>query len=463
LAPKTAHLIEIKFQNKKTYFTFHEEFIDVIKKYFKEKIDDYDILDDPQSKRLCFTEKSVKKSEKFLIDTTPCSKISKSTSDESTPKYTSLSGNVLTNEKQQGDKKSGSRSMMANKCFNCDEDTHALRDCPKPRNMTKIRKARNDFSRKELRYHDDENDYETMVPGVLSEDLKTALGLVSNQIPLHVYKMRLFGYPPGWIEESKIEHSGLSLFAEKDNEHSKTDENNCDNFKYDLQKIFDYPGFNVPPESPFVDKYRLLNVPPMLPQHSKEEMIRSLGHCVVNGYKKRKLRDLNESADVTIVSEQDMDIDDEDDGYDKTLPPGVDSFCRPPLPLSSENFDEKPPSPEEGELSNESLVRNTSPSIEELNNQRNELLNEIGTSVNNKIFDDDMSNGEYGHVATTLYGTPVIPSFTPFDKLPEGNAFQEGVCDVIAFENLAESTGKYEKMKGLIRKVRQFVHENQKE
>lgn len=56
----------------------------------------------------------------------------------------------------------------------------------------------------------------------------------------------------------------------------------------------------------------------------------------------------------------------------------------------------------------------------------------------------------------TLMGTPLL-QFSPFDKLPAGDNFKVGVSDVINFENLPDSTGKYEQMKGLIKKVRTIV------
>lgn len=52
------------------------------------------------------------------------------------------------------------------------------------------------------------------MPGILSSDLLGALGVPENEIPLHVYRMRQFGYPNGWLEEAKEEYSGISIFTE---------------------------------------------------------------------------------------------------------------------------------------------------------------------------------------------------------------------------------------------------------
>lgn len=65
-------------------------------------------------------------------------------------------------------------------------------------------------------------------------------------------RMRLLGYPPGWLEEARLQHSGLSLFnsdgvAEADpNEEEGEIITDVDRDQYDIKKIYDFPGFNVP-------------------------------------------------------------------------------------------------------------------------------------------------------------------------------------------------------------------------
>lgn len=421
-------LIDIKFRNKKTYFALHEEFIDVVKKYYRSKLDDMDIFDDAANHRLSVTEKIVKKSESFLIDVTPKA----SNDSEHTPRYTSLNTPVLSNTKNNSDENPFSTYSSANKCFNC-EGTHSLRDCPEPRNMSKIRKARNDFNRRELRYHDDESEFSQLVPGALTDELKQALGLSGNEIPLHVYKMRLYGYPPGWFEDAKVQHSGLTLFTGKENEKSDDETN----YKFDVQKIHEYPGFNVPPEGQFVDRHRFYQVPPMLPQHSKEYLIQTLGDNVVNGYKKIKLKETHE-GESTFCGNVEMEIASDDDDevmpLGKTFyqnqepsPPGNDDLPLPPP--------ESPDEPEDGEI-NESLLN-----MSELEAKRIKLMDELASSerisktcINenseNENRDNTSKDISIGHVATTVFGTPVLDSFSGFDTLPNGDSFMVGVSEV---------------------------------
>lgn len=453
------------------------------------------IHDDMSNNRIRVSEKRVKKTDTFLVDKTPNFKNLKESNDESTPTYRKSFGKtVLTGDKDSVNKERNNASSSKNACFNCDKDTHSLRDCPEPRNMKKVNKARNQFNRKELRYHDDnENEYGNLVPGMISKELRAALGLSETQIPLHVYRMRLFGYPPAWIEEAKIHNSGLSLFVEKDKKQLQpgADEGEMEenDFKYDVQKIFDFPGFNVEPDHPYLDQYRILNTPPMLLQHSKHELIQSLGDVVVNGYKKTKLRNseiVNLDNSIENVAKNPcsvvIDMEIEDSSSDAILPPGVSDHVESQEPieegeLSDDSCDENQLKEKRerllAELAESSAISETSPISTTMNtiitptNNHCHIDSTIIENSENENRDNCAKDSELsertGHVETTIIGCPVLPSFSHFNSLPAGGNFQEGVCDVIAFENLAESTGKYEKMKTLIKKVRVFQQDHQKE
>lgn len=63
------------------------------------------------------------------------------------------------------------------------------------------------------RYHvEDEQKYGHLVPGRVSGSLRHALDLKRTELPMFIYRMRLAGYPPAWMEEAKISHSGLTMF-----------------------------------------------------------------------------------------------------------------------------------------------------------------------------------------------------------------------------------------------------------
>lgn len=63
------------------------------------------------------------------------------------------------------------------------------------------------------RYHKDAHEsYGQCVPGEISSELRDALGLEDKELPSFTYMMRLAGYPPGWLQEAVVSHSGISMF-----------------------------------------------------------------------------------------------------------------------------------------------------------------------------------------------------------------------------------------------------------
>ena len=64
------------------------------------------------------------------------------------------------------------------------------------------------------RYHtDEEQKFPHVQPGKISDRLRKAMGLRPDQAPPYIYRMRELGYPPGWVEEAKVSHSGLTMFV----------------------------------------------------------------------------------------------------------------------------------------------------------------------------------------------------------------------------------------------------------
>jgi hypothetical protein len=244
----------------------------------------------------------------------------------------------------------------------------------------------------------------------------------------------------------------------------------------------------------------------MMPYHRKEALIESLQGNIAMGYKRRKLK-INESFENNghELTTADMDIEDSDDDV---VPLGVTIIHN--SESGSVEVEEKPiiDDIEEKKLDNDITVceepenppenvssdknaeiefqfqvifcsskppsRTESPSIEALKRRKQEILAEIGDSsvfldtsdVNSTIVDatvlEDSKNEStedepQQKVIKIDYGTPIFDSVTPFSKLPTNEQFSKGVSDVINFENLPDSTGKYEKMRSLITKVRECV------
>lgn len=205
-------------------------------------------------------------------------------------------------------------------CWNCDGD-HGLKDCKEPRNFAKIDKMKQAFMKTKDRYHVDlEQKYGHIVPGRLTHELRQALGLRKRDLPVHIYRMRLFGYPPGWLEDAKITHSGLQLFNSngdpvQDSDESDGEVDTVKPTKYDVRKIISFPGFNVDAGDEYIDNSKFYGVPPRMGHQSRDEMIRNLEGTLVQGYRRKKLR-LESTAQVDLDRDPaDMDLDNPDESY----------------------------------------------------------------------------------------------------------------------------------------------------
>ncbi|XP_050473260.1 zinc finger CCHC domain-containing protein 8 homolog isoform X2 [Bombus huntii] len=380
-------------------------------------------------------------------------------------------------------------------CFNC-SGNHNLRDCTEPRNYTAIEANRKNFNMK-----------------------GNSKGLRSNELPRHIYRMRKLGYPPGWLEEARLQHSGLSLFnsdgiAEEDpNDEPGHIVEERDRDQYDIKKIYDFPGFNVPAPPGTWDEDGKYSVSTMLTFHSKQRMLSNLkGRMADDGYKRKKLKVFsNTSKDSPVPEPTEMEIEDVEDSPVECVPTNglfipplpLDDPVKPPEPLLPQESCAKPSEPllsksttisEDSDYHSQELqfsealedttsptLRANSPSLSELENMKKQLLVELQKSnsdissksnSSNSVSKSDMPppsneitpelnrirqngiNTSHGSVKSIDFGTPVLQSTSPYNKLPPSEKFSKNICNLINFENLPDSTGKYEQMTGVLQKVR---------
>ncbi|KAM9858627.1 zinc finger CCHC domain-containing protein 8 [Aulostomus maculatus] len=246
-------------------------------------------------------------------------------------------------------------------CFNCGLSTHQLRDCPKPKDMAAInerRKEANQTMQSNHRYHDEgiEERFSKYKPGVLSEELLAALGIDGNTLPPLVYRMRQLGYPPGWLKEAEMENSGLTLYDGTAAYDSNTTNNTSTHTSYDVSKLVDFPGFNVPAPHHMKDEFMMYNSVPMQSCHMKQNYAAYLSNnFAAPGASCNKRRHESESPqqprkrarcspDRTSDRSSDMDIESDPGMPYFNQGPG-DFHFQPPLPPGSPSFSSPPPLP----------------------------------------------------------------------------------------------------------------------
>ncbi|XP_026176852.1 zinc finger CCHC domain-containing protein 8 isoform X2 [Mastacembelus armatus] len=250
-------------------------------------------------------------------------------------------------------------------CFNCGSSSHQLRDCPKPKDMAAINERRKEFNQNNnqgnqsnQRYHADEVEerFAKYKPGVMSEALVTALGIDHNTLPPLIYRMRQLGYPPGWLKEAELENSGLTLYDGNASNDNVTDNSGSQNISYDVSKLVDFPGFNVPAPHKMKDEFMQYGSIPMQTNHMKQNYADYLSNNfpTPGGTCNKRRHESDSSAlprkktrpspDLNSDRSSDMDIE-SDPGTPYQALPGDFQF-QPPLPPGSPCFGSPPPLPQ---------------------------------------------------------------------------------------------------------------------
>lgn len=197
------------------------------------------------------------------------------------PKYQQVFSHIVSLEGQEIQVKA---KRPKPHCFNCGSEDHQMKDCPMPRNAARISEKRKEFldacgetSSPTLsqRYHEEEVEerFGRFKPGVISEELQDALGVTDKSLPPFIYRMRQLGYPPGWLKEAELEHSGLALYDGKDGSDGEADGGGAQpyrNITYDLSKLVNYPGFNISTPRGIPDEWRMFGSIPMQASQQKD-------------------------------------------------------------------------------------------------------------------------------------------------------------------------------------------------
>ncbi|TNN54569.1 Zinc finger CCHC domain-containing protein 8 [Liparis tanakae] len=262
-------------------------------------------------------------------------------------------------------------------CFNCGLSGHQLRDCPKPKDMAVINERRKEFNQNNnsqpmtsnQRYHADEVEerFAKYKPGVMSEELLTALGLDGNALPPLIYRMRQLGYPPGWLKDAELENCGITLYdGNVSIVDNLTDDSNSQNISYDVSKLVEFPGFNVPASPEIKDEFMQYGSIPMQTNHLKQNYAAYLSkNFPKSGASCNKRRHDSESSpqqrkktrsspDRSSDRSSDMDIESDpgtpynhghrDFQFQLPLPPGSPCFSSPPpLPRGTPPATPTPP------------------------------------------------------------------------------------------------------------------------
>ncbi|KAI0491717.1 hypothetical protein KFK09_025977 [Dendrobium nobile] len=124
---------------------------------------------------------------------------------------------------------SGVQALVASRCFNCGSYSHAVKECPKPRDNIAISNARkqhgskrnqNAGSRNQNRYYQKSSGkFDDLKAGVLGPETRECLGIGELDPPPWLHRMRQLGYPPGYLDDVEEDQpSGIIIFADEEGE-----------------------------------------------------------------------------------------------------------------------------------------------------------------------------------------------------------------------------------------------------
>ncbi|XP_054711992.1 zinc finger CCHC domain-containing protein 8-like [Uloborus diversus] len=222
-------------------------------------------------------------SESFHIDKTNTS-LNEKPHSEGIPHYSSAFEDVLhcndlqTEEKRDEEKETKAQVVT---CFNC-LGNHHMKQCPEEIDRLRIAANKKDILLgNTMRYHVEEQK-NSMKPGILSPELRKALGVRNDQLPPFIYHMRVLGYPPGWMDEAVLETSGISLYDVDGKDIKDGAAVLSKETIYDGTKFINYPGFNTATPQGINDEWEALKMPPIQPHQQLIEALKSPNTVVSN-------------------------------------------------------------------------------------------------------------------------------------------------------------------------------------
>lgn len=297
------------------------------------------------------------------------------------------------------------------------------------------------------RYYETNRSGEEIKPGRISAELRAALNLAENDLPIWIYRMRALGYPPGWLSKATVDTSDIFDTDSSPNDSLKRKEQS--DIEYDVSKLIEYPGFNAPMPPNTNDYHYYYNMPAMLPHqqldYAKQNMkvftptpVPKRARISAESSAANSLRNNNESfnslanttasgADTSanVCELEDPASPDPEEGDSPKATPADEKEESPSSTSTSDETSKQP-----GKQIESSSAQNQSSSTAVKSNLSASLLEEI------KL----VSKGS--------------PLAKPVERMPL-EKFSEGVVgELLFFENTPNSSGKFDSIRNLLDAIR---------
>ncbi|MFH4975162.1 hypothetical protein AB6A40_001871 [Gnathostoma spinigerum] len=375
---------------------------------------------------------------------------------------------VLTVNEPEAEPEKKSRRNKWVMCFNC-EGEHTLDKCSEPRDarrimMNRMKQQSNRKSVGERYVHNEDSDTKEFRPGVISDELREALGIGLNEIPEWIYRMRhkgfIDGYPPGYLKLAVEEnHSNNDLLEfHSDDKRYETYSETADTPtrrketiergppKINADKMIFYFGFNKFSRS-LTDRDRgLYRIPPF------DEFVEYYQNHLNRVYKEKRKDDINNKK-----RHKRFD-DSESEGDELNMKKKKESASHDAEELIElgDEEDEKyndvvyviPPNKDE--LSEDDSSSKGSRHVQMSKNGKNNATVTIETENATVLCTPEKPTGIHlGNVVSTVCGTPIGLSHqetTPMREKPKLENFRNGIVPFHAEEEGNENKGFFRRL-----------------
>ncbi|BDA45370.1 probable zinc finger CCHC domain-containing protein 8 at N-terminal half [Coccomyxa sp. Obi] len=152
------------------------------------------------------------------------------------------------------------------RCFNCGSYYHALKDCLHSKDSDAISRARSEHSERGrngfhgssryfLQTGASDAEFSDLEPGVLSQELRAAMGLKHEDPPPWLHRMRQMGYPPGYRRQAQedsdnemliFEDSGAEMGPRNGNAACADQNGDVNGHGGEVEELVAFPGLNAP-------------------------------------------------------------------------------------------------------------------------------------------------------------------------------------------------------------------------
>lgn len=268
------------------------------------------------------------------------------------------------------------------------------------------------------RYYE-EKEGEQIEPGKISAELKSALNLADNDVPIWIYRMRALGYPPGWLSKAIVDTDDI-FDTDSTSESKKRKGAPDESIQYDHSKFIEYPGFNTPLPKGVNDYHYYHNMPPMLPHQQLDYAKKTMSAFKPAPLPMKRTRT---SSPISTQPNDSTNVSDISITKNNDKSRAMTDACNPasPDPESSSDTSEESNSLNKTTASEQSIRANRS------------------------------SRSITGEIKLVSKGSPMPkPSMrVPLERFSEGV-----VGELLYHENLPNSTGQFDNIRGLLNTMR---------